>query len=137
MALNGYAHVISHSFLESTRKYYERKDETASNGLLSSLASMVGHMFLADEDSLDNNDLEPNDAVLMAFYEIVHLNRNFITHLTHTQSEHFDNGIADLSSTGQNQKTEELRSLPSNLLVTFFEFCSIVMLQTKSKLTLY
>lgn len=133
MALNGYAHVISNSFIEFTRKYYEKKDENASNGLLSSLASMVGHMFIADEESVDNNDFEPNDAVLMAFHEIVHLNRNFITHLTHTQSEHLDNGINDASVPAHNQKNNSISSVPSNLLVNFFEFCSIVMLQTKSK----
>ncbi|XP_074604539.1 armadillo-like helical domain-containing protein 3 [Brevipalpus obovatus] len=134
VALDGYAKVISHSFLEFTRKFDEYRDETSSTGLLSSIASMVGHMFIAEEIPQDNDNLEPDDTVLVAFYEIVHLNRHFIAQLTHTHGENYLNGDPSLTLNSKStNKNEQIQNLPSNLLVTFFEFCSIVMLQTKSE----
>lgn len=39
-------------------------------------------MFIADDNGMARNNMKTNNAVLMAFYEAVHLNRNFITLLT-------------------------------------------------------
>ncbi|XP_015791968.1 UPF0668 protein C10orf76 homolog [Tetranychus urticae] len=130
VVLNGYAQVISHSFIEFIKKFYDKKEENTNTGLLSSLTSMVGNMFVPEEEAVEDIGLEPDDGILMGYYGIVHLNRNFITQLAHISAECYgDSGSSNLSN---NSSTNEL-SIPSNLLVIFFEFCSIVMLQTKDE----
>lgn len=92
---------------------------------------MVGNMFAPEEESIDLIGLDPDDGILMAFYGIVHLNRNFISQLANISAENHGNKSGPSTNTiGNDNMTSDL-NLPSNLLVIFFEFCSIVMLQTK------
>ncbi|CAN8023637.1 unnamed protein product [Ixodes persulcatus] len=84
-----------------------------------------------------------DDAVLLALYEAVHLNRNFITILTNSQTESCSTSSAPSSaplSTTEHSPHDlapvEVNTMdqpPSNLLVTFLEFCSIVMQKTKDE----
>lgn len=71
-----------------------------------------------------------NNALLLAFYEAIHLNRNFITTLAHTQTDSSSppspnntlsnvQGVPDLSSA---PATFDITSQPSNLLVIFFQY---------------
>ncbi|CAG2166751.1 unnamed protein product [Oppiella nova] len=101
--LNGYSRVISNELLE----FDEINNESKSSGIFNTLTNMVGNMFIADDNGISKSNLKTNNSVLLAFYEAVHLNRNFITLLT--------------------------TSPPSNLLVAFLEFSSIVMLYTKDE----
>jgi hypothetical protein len=39
-------------------------------------------MFIADDNGITKSSLKTNNAVLLAFYEALHLNRNFISLLT-------------------------------------------------------
>lgn len=47
----------------------------------------VGNMFVADENVLEKRSSKVKTVGLLAFYEIVHLNRNFITLLTNVGIE--------------------------------------------------
>ncbi|RWS04980.1 hypothetical protein B4U79_01113 [Dinothrombium tinctorium] len=136
VALNGYAQVLSHSLLKFNRTFDQSKDEPSSGSILSTLTSMVGSMFVADDDMQVKESCKPSNSVLLAFYKAVHLNRNFISLLTNSQTD--TNGILRNSSSNteiNNEINSDLAVLnpPSNLLVTFLEFCSIVMLHTKDE----
>ncbi|CAG2106059.1 unnamed protein product [Medioppia subpectinata] len=95
----------------------------------------VGNMFIADDNGITKNSLKTNNSVLLAFYEAVHLNRNFITLLTTSSTEVYSipNESTETSNEINKDTLESMQSPPSNLLVAFLEFSSIVMLYTKDE----
>uniref|UniRef100_A0A8B9HGC9 Armadillo like helical domain containing 3 n=1 Tax=Astyanax mexicanus TaxID=7994 RepID=A0A8B9HGC9_ASTMX len=76
--------VVHHALTEYNRQYKD-KDEERHGGFLSTLTNMVGSMFIADAD--EKLSVQTNEAILLALYEAVHLNRNFITVLAQSHPE--------------------------------------------------
>ncbi|KAK2530564.1 hypothetical protein Q9233_006125 [Columba guinea] len=74
--LNGMGLVITQALSEYNRQYKDKEEEHQS-GFFSALTNMVGSMFIADAD--EKISVQTNEAILLALYEAVHLNRNFIT----------------------------------------------------------
>ena len=126
---------------------------------LSSITSMVGNMFVSDEGTPRIEEMKARNSVLMALYEAVHLNRHFIETLAHFQTEAAATASPNISiknaaaanqqitssasaSTEDQQKASatstpsHTHAVPSNLLVTFLEYCSIVMQDTKTESSL-
>lgn len=142
LALNGYGLVVSTALSEFNRQFVQEQAEPQS-GLLSTVTSFVGTMFLADEGVPLKDSCRSDDAVLLALYEAVHLNRNFITILTNSQTESCSTSSASSSAplSATEHSPHDLAPVdvntmdqpPSNLLVTFLEFCSIVMQKTKDE----
>lgn len=142
VALNGYGQIVSSALSEFNRKFCQQQLQPQS-GFLSTLTTMVGNMFLAEENGMEKDCLRANNAVLLALYEAVHLNRNFITTLTHSQTETFSSPTvndADVAENQQDPSTVDVMNTvhtpPSNLLVTFLEFSSIVMQNVKEEASL-
>lgn len=139
LALNGYSQVITAALSEFNWKYAAQTYDSQSQGWLSSLTSMVGNMFVADELATRTQSIKANHGVLVALYEAVHLNRNFIATLTQAST--------DASQPPSPQSTLDREqapvppatsppgdiALPVNLLVAFLEYCSIVMQDTKTE----
>ncbi|XP_078588857.1 armadillo-like helical domain-containing protein 3 isoform X1 [Branchiostoma floridae x Branchiostoma japonicum] len=155
LALNGLGWVISSALTEFNRKYKEKKEEPQS-GWLSSITSMVGNIFVGDSDSVSAK-VRTNDSILLALYEAVHLNRNFITVLTTSHTE-TSSGPSSPTTTRAVEGTREdelgpqadqqggetvqgpLPSTPppdssqtTNHMVTFLQYCSIVMQDIKDE----
>ncbi|XP_076345414.1 armadillo-like helical domain-containing protein 3 isoform X2 [Tachypleus tridentatus] len=137
VALNGYGQVVSVALSEFNRKFAQEEEEP-QGGFLTTLTSMVGNMFVAEENGMETKSLRANDAVLLALYEAVHLNRNFITALTHSLTDFCGPSTSPtpVSSERTNQGPTDITDIhtpPSNLLVTFLEFSSIVFQNTKTE----
>uniref|UniRef100_A0A8C0HRE3 Armadillo like helical domain containing 3 n=1 Tax=Buteo japonicus TaxID=224669 RepID=A0A8C0HRE3_9AVES len=66
-------------------RQYKDKEEEHQSGFFSALTNMVGSMFIADAD--EKISVQTNEAILLALYEAVHLNRNFITVLAQSHPE--------------------------------------------------
>ncbi|XP_037094920.1 armadillo-like helical domain-containing protein 3 [Syngnathus acus] len=145
--LDGMGLVVHHALMDYNRQY-KNKEEEHQGGFFSTLTSMVGNMFIADAD--EKLSVQTNEAILLALYEAVHLNRNFITVLAQSHPE-IDN-VATPTSQPQTTPTTPLGTTPpsldmmnnpelpldpnlqtSNLLITFLKYASIVMQDTKDE----
>uniref|UniRef100_A0ACB8F9W9 Armadillo-like helical domain-containing protein 3 n=1 Tax=Sphaerodactylus townsendi TaxID=933632 RepID=A0ACB8F9W9_9SAUR len=82
--LNGMGLVVAQALSEYNRQYKDKEEEHQS-GFFSTLTNMVGSMFIADAD--EKISVQTNAAILLALYEAVHLNRNFITVLAQSHPE--------------------------------------------------
>ena len=81
LALHGYGQVITGSLVSYTQGYDINYADQSSGGWLSSFTSMVGNMFVSDEGSPRVEQMRARNSVLLALYEAIHLNRNFIATL--------------------------------------------------------
>uniref|UniRef100_A0A8C9TLS8 Armadillo like helical domain containing 3 n=1 Tax=Scleropages formosus TaxID=113540 RepID=A0A8C9TLS8_SCLFO len=82
--LNGLGMVISQALSEYNRQYKDKEEEN-QGGFFSAFTSMVGSMFIADAE--EKLSVQTNEAILLALYEAVHLNRNFIAVLVQSHPE--------------------------------------------------
>lgn len=122
VALNGFAQIICAKLAELNRAY-EQKHQHKNAGILSFLTSRMGTMWVRDESVTEDTSLPDFDVfLLLSFYDLVHLSRNFFSLLisAHTDlpEEHYE---------------QESPKTPTNLMVNFLEYCSICMLCNKEK----
>lgn len=129
LALNGYGQVITASLTDFCRQFSAQHSEIQNASWLSSLTNMVGNMFISEEGGVRTQQIRANNALLLALYEAIHLNRNFITTLAQTQTDtsappspsntlNAAHPTPDLS----NVPVIDITAQPSNLLVTFFQY---------------
>uniref|UniRef100_A0A1B0FMF2 Armadillo-like helical domain-containing protein n=1 Tax=Glossina morsitans morsitans TaxID=37546 RepID=A0A1B0FMF2_GLOMM len=143
LALNGYGQMISQSLIDFCRQYMQSLNNAQTSSWFSSLSNIVGNMFVSDEGCERVQQIKANNGLLMALYEAVHLNRNFITTLAHTQAEssappspsntlnltNLTQPVPDLA----NAPIIDMTQCPTNLLVALFQYCSIVMQDNKNE----
>lgn len=140
LALNGYGQMISQSLIDFCRQYMQSLSNVQSSSWFSSLSNIVGNMFVSDEGCERVQQIKANNGLLLALYEAVHLNRNFITTLAHTQAESsappspsntlsLTQPVPDLA----NAPIIDITQYPTNLLVAVFQYCSIVMQDNKNE----
>lgn len=158
LALNGYGQVITASLSDFCRQYALQQAEAQNAGWLASFTNMVGNIFISDDTlgsttlSTRSQRIRANNALLLALHEAVHLNRHFITTLAQTQTDGTagsqppspSNTLSqgqqppgskdkDEGDQQQVQMVVDIMTQPANLLVTFFQYCSIVMQDTKTE----
>lgn len=129
LALNGYGQVISSSLIDFCRQYTTNISEVSTSSWFSSLSTIVGNMFVSDEGCDKTQQIRANNALLLALYEAVHLNRNFITTLAHTQAE-TSSPPSPSNTLNMGQPTPDLSAppiidvtqYPTNLLVAVFQY---------------
>ncbi|KAL7990679.1 hypothetical protein Chor_014109 [Crotalus horridus] len=145
--LNGMGLVVAQALSEYNRQFRDKEEEHQS-GFFSALTNMVGNMFIADAD--EKISVQTNEAILLALYEAVHLNRNFITVLAQSHPEIGlvtipvspvpTTPVTPLGTTPPSSDVISTVELPldadvqtSNLLITFLKYSSIVMQDTKDE----
>ncbi|KAJ0183259.1 hypothetical protein K1T71_001235 [Dendrolimus kikuchii] len=147
LALNGYGQVITASLNDYVMSTFGGMQGNGSGGgWLSSLTSMVGGIFLTSDETQpvirgQRNCSGGEEGMLLALYEAAHLNRNFMTTLAHSSSAAASSAPpsppATLPPHQSPPNLSQIQALdneqPTNLLVTFFQYCSIVMADTKSE----
>lgn len=140
LALNGYGQMTSSALIDFCRQYMQSLSNVQSSSWFSSLSNIVGNMFVSDEGCERVQQIKANNSLLLALYEAVHLNRNFITTLAHTQTEssappspsntlQINTPVPDLQAAPMIDMTQ----YPTNLLVAVFQYCSIVMQDNKNE----
>uniref|UniRef100_A0AAR2KVM7 Armadillo-like helical domain-containing protein n=1 Tax=Pygocentrus nattereri TaxID=42514 RepID=A0AAR2KVM7_PYGNA len=134
--------------MEILFEQYKDKEEEDHGGFFSTLTNMVGSMFIADAE--EKLSVQTNEAILLALYEAVHLNRNFITVLaqSHPEIDMAATPVSTLPATpttplGTTPPSLDMLNNPelpldpnlqtSNLLITFLKYSSIVMQDTKDE----
>lgn len=125
--------MISTSLIDFCRQYTQNLTEIHSSSWLSSLSNIVGNMFVSDEDCDRVQQIRANNALLLALYEAVHLNRNFITTLSHTHETssppspsntlNANQPVPDLATAPATPTALDVASqYPTNLLVAMFQY---------------
>ncbi|CAB0038225.1 unnamed protein product [Trichogramma brassicae] len=134
LALNGYSQVISSSLSKFCKQFTQFHSDTHTSWF-SSLGSIIGNMFAGEEESKVQL-IQENNPLLLALYELTHLNRNFVITLAYTQT---DTSLAS-STEGLNQKQPNSGSpvldstnQPFNLLAIFLQYCSIAIQGTNTE----
>uniref|UniRef100_A0A665V4M2 Armadillo-like helical domain-containing protein n=1 Tax=Echeneis naucrates TaxID=173247 RepID=A0A665V4M2_ECHNA len=144
--LDGMGMVVHQALTEYNRQYKDKEEEN-QGGFFSTLTSMVRFNF----HSLHLiSKYVTNEAILLALYEAVHLNRNFITVLAQSHPE-MDIAATPMTPTPTTPTTPlgttppsldmmnnpelplDPNLLTSNLLITFLKYASIVMQDTKDE----
>ncbi|XP_065919439.1 armadillo-like helical domain-containing protein 3 [Dysidea avara] len=142
LALNGLGCIISQVLTEYNRHY--SPEEEAPGWFFSQLSSMVGNMFLPSSKPIKES-LQIDESILLALYEAIHLNRNFITTLTHVSHVHsptlttptsptpaVEPALNPLPSPGKSPTLVSMNQ-PTNLLGTFLTFTSLVLQHSKGE----
>lgn len=135
LALTSFAQVISNSLSKYNMQYQQKLQEAETSGFFATLSNLVGNMFVGEETKTEA--VKANDSLLLALYEAIHLNRNFISTLTHSHTTSPPPSSPEASNPGLDsedvQKADtiqlqvnEVDNTPTNLLVTFLEYCSII-----------
>ncbi|ODM95975.1 hypothetical protein Ocin01_10702 [Orchesella cincta] len=125
LTLNGYSQAITGGLSEFCMQHTLSAE--SNSGWLHSFTSMVGSMFITDEHGKNESLCGTKVGLLVAFYEAIHLNRNFMTTLANTKTD-----TSPCNTLSQNV-TSPMQMPPSNLLVTFLEYSSIVMQDIKTE----
>ncbi|KAK9880268.1 hypothetical protein WA026_010141 [Henosepilachna vigintioctopunctata] len=141
LALNGYGQVITASLSEFVFGFSCEQSDNQNASWLSSITNIVGNMFISEEGTVRIQQMRANNALILALYEAIHLNRNFITTLAQTQTDSSSPPSPCNTLSVSQQRIDmsisnipfDVTSQPSNLLVTFFTYCSIVMQNTKTE----
>lgn len=142
--LNGYSQIIRWSLEEICQQY--RSEEIAqysNNTWFNTFTSVVSNMLFVPETIEEHNielpqEIRSMSGILIALYEAVHYNRNFMTTLTHCHtSNNYESHPSVMQQAQAVTNNPDLKSPSdnqfSNLLVTFFQYCSIVMQDTKTE----
>ncbi|ENN78319.1 hypothetical protein YQE_05210, partial [Dendroctonus ponderosae] len=146
LALNGYGQVITASLTDFCNQYNVEHVENQNSSWFSSLTNMVGSMFISEEGAFCSQQIRANNALLLAFYEAVHLNRNFITTLAQTQTDAssppspnntLHNNIQGLGDLPSMPVAFDVNLQPSNLLVTTGKSAAVVWLKELVLLTVF
>lgn len=145
IALNGFGCVISSVLTEYNRQYSAPIEQPV--GFLGQLTSLVSNMLVPSESP--QAAVQINEAVLLALYQAVYLNRTFITILTHTRSPSqpptptapapaVDRSlpVPTPPATPDGGKSL-LPKQPTNLLGTFLTFSSILLQNTKDERSVF
>ena len=134
LSLHGYSQVVTGSLAEYTAAYEASLADGGGSGWFGAITNMVGNMFVSEDSQIRNEKMRSHNPSLLALYEIIHLNRIFITTLAHYQTEEQLPQVPAPAEEGQqvednkstsSQPEDNLRSV--NLLVTFLEYISIAM----------
>uniref|UniRef100_A0A1Q3FXX5 Armadillo-like helical domain-containing protein n=1 Tax=Culex tarsalis TaxID=7177 RepID=A0A1Q3FXX5_CULTA len=137
-ALHGFGQIISTTLFEFIRLQSSNDVSAQNNSWISSFSSMVGNMFLSEEIDGKSQNIRQNTVLLLALYEAVHLNRNFITTLatTHTEASTAPPDLLNNSDVIPDLQTVpmlEASQYPTNLIVAVFQYCSVVMADHKNE----
>ncbi|CAH0719983.1 unnamed protein product, partial [Brenthis ino] len=144
LALNGYGQVITAALNDFVMSTFGGM-QASGGGWLSSLTSMVGGIFLTSDETQPvvrgQRNSGGEEGMLLALYEAAHLNRNFMTTLAHSSSAAASSAPPSPPATlPPHQSPPNLAQIqaldneqPTNLLVTFFQYCSIVMADTRTE----
>jgi len=151
VALNNLAQIIGSSLFEYNKAYDIERTANESSSWWNSLTTFVGS---AIQSSGGTRRLKKvDDCLLLAFYEAVHLNRNFISALTHTTgnswmtksslmptNENLSSNSAPLTVPNMLATTDQSDfsdlddfSASNNLLSVFLEYCSIIQQYPKNE----
>ncbi|XP_041979740.1 armadillo-like helical domain-containing protein 3 [Aricia agestis] len=142
LALNGYGQVITAALNDFVMSTFGGM-QGSGGGWLSSITSMVGGIFLSNDETQvvrGQRNGGGEEGMLLALYEAAHLNRNFMTTLAHSSAAASSAPPSPPATLPPHQTPPNLAQIqaldneqPTNLLVTFFQYCSIVMADTRTE----
>eukprot|EP00731_Ephydatia_muelleri_P021103 Em0013g830a len=143
IAVNGLGCVISTVLSEYVRQYLLSEEQQAV-GFFGQLTNIVSNILLPSE--APQSAIRVSEGVLLALYEAIHLNRNFVTVLTHTRlpsqpatptspSPAVDRTLQVPSAVPDSPTPMGIKQ-PSNLMGTFLTLSSVLLQNIKDERSL-
>jgi hypothetical protein len=153
LALTGLAQIMSSVLVKYNQLYATERKHQEGESWWNNVGSFIGNIFVGDEER--RRIFRLDDAILLIFYECIHLNRNFISTLTHAATEFTTeeqpqikpdetltkpnlspqistNSLKENHLNTSNDIDNQIQaSHPSNLLVVFLETCSAILQEPK------
>ncbi|RDD43523.1 UPF0668 protein C10orf76-like protein [Trichoplax sp. H2] len=139
VALRGMGAIL-YNMLSNRCSDFENSVVENSGGMLSQITGLIGSLFVSEDSDIDYS-LRTNEGLILALYQVIHQNRNFMTVLCHSHDKSSNEEVPKYSTplvvpqlgslVTPSMSAVPESHIPANVLCSFLTSISIITRQFK------